>query len=130
MAEEIGFFKFTVKGRRSFWVAVANHMPAEGFASDTISLFDGLYNLVLTLASVNQKDGCNYIFWNLRSIALCKHCYDPRAVYIKSLSEFENRLSCKVIGGISNKSEKMLLIRESEGGQCSPYMIMLPGFFM
>ena len=55
MAEESGFFEFPIEGRRSFGVAVANYMPVEGFTSDTISLFDGLYNLVLTSASDNQK---------------------------------------------------------------------------
>jgi hypothetical protein len=55
MAEESGFFEFPIEGGRSFWVAVANYMPAEEFASDTISLFDGLYNLALPSASENQK---------------------------------------------------------------------------
>ena len=79
-------------------------MPTEEFASNTVSLFYCLNDLSLTLASVNSFVHCTDIFRDLSTITLGKHCYDPRAINIKGFGQLEYRLSCKIIGGISNES--------------------------
>lgn len=45
LTEESGFGFFSVEGGSRLWIAVANHMPAEAFAGDSISLFNCLNNL-------------------------------------------------------------------------------------